>query len=166
VRSPRPWWLGLAVTTGVEVSRATLAATQRGISAAFTVQGDTPGESRNLTLTATGTLALSATTVTVPIVATTGVRAGGFAAYAGGGVDLISGSSTLTAGLTGDLATTSDKVDVGTLAITAAGTASVTTASLRGLVGFSVDVWHVNVYTQGDISQTASAITLGLRGTM
>ena len=163
----RGHWLGVAVTSGVEVSHAALSATHGGLTAHFTVQGDRPGESRNLTLTATGTLDLTATTVTVPLIATTGVRAGPFAAYVGGGVDLTNGGSTLTAGLAGSLATTDDKTTVGALQITASGTDSVDrrrAARARRRLGRRVAREHC--FAQGDISQTASAVTLGLRGTL
>ncbi len=163
---PRGHWLGVAVTSGVEVSHAALSATHNGLTEHFTVDGDTPGESRNLTLAATGTLELVATTVTFPMIATTGVRAGAFAAYAGGGLDVITGGSTLTAGLAGNLSITDDGTQVGALQITASGSDSSTAATLRGLAGISVQAWHVNIYAQGDISQTANAVTLGLRGTL
>ncbi len=163
---PRGHWIGVAVTSGVEISHAALAATHGGLTEHFTVVGNTPGESRNLTLDATGTLDLVATTVTFPLIVTTGVRAGAFAAYAGGGLDLIAGGSTLTAGLAGTLAITDNKTQVGALQITASGSDSVTAAALRGLAGVSVQAWHVNIYAQGDISQTANAVTLGLRATL
>ena len=163
---PRGAWLGLALTSGLEISRASLGATHGGLTSKFTVQGNTPGESRNLTFSAAGTLDLVATTETVPLIVTTGVRAGGFSAYVGGGLDLTTGGSTMTASLDGDLSITQDMTKVGTLQITASGTQDATATALRALAGMSVQAWHVNVFLQGDISQTASGVTLGLRATL
>ena len=156
-------WLGWSATSGVEYARWTL-----GIAApikySFTVQGDAAGTSRNLTLTSTGTLSLVANTVTVPVEVTTGVRFFGvMALYVGGGVDVTGGGSTLTAGLDGDMTITSDGTDVGHVTITASGSTSPTGLTAHALGGVQLDTSHFQLYVQGLVAPSVTALTLGTR---
>ncbi len=155
-------WIGLDVTSGLEYSREQVGAEQP-VSTHFTVQGDTPGESRNLALTSTGTLTLAARTITVPVTVTTGMRLGALEVYTGGSLDFTSGSTTITAGLDGQLATTDDQTPVGTLVISATGGVSASPVILRALAGLQLDFWHLHIYAQGDLSQVASGVSFGVR---
>jgi hypothetical protein len=156
-------WIGLDVTTGLEYSHDAVGAEQPVLEH-FTVQGDTPGESRNLALTSTGTLSLVANAIAIPVIASTGVRLGALDVYAGAGADLVFGSTTITATLDGSLATTDDNTPLGTVTITAGGKATPSPVVLRALAGLQLDFHYAHVFVQGDQSQTASAVTFGLRG--
>jgi hypothetical protein len=156
-------WIGLDATAGLEYARWTLG-NAAPIKYAFTVQGDTPGESRNLTLTSTGTLSLVAETFTVPIELTTGVRFfRHIALYAGGGVDVTLGGSTLTAGLDGEMVTTSDNIDVGHVTITASGSQSASPLAVHALGGLQFDLPHFQIYTQGLLAPSVYGLAFGFR---
>jgi hypothetical protein len=155
-------WIGLDATAGVEYATWSM-----GIAApikySFTVTG-TGTSSRNLTLTSTGTLALDASAVTVPLEVTSGVRFGGvLAIYAGGGLDVTEGSSTLTAGLAGDMAITSDGTNVGHVTITASGSQTPTPGTVHALAGLEIDVPHAQIYTQAMVAPSITALALGVR---
>ncbi|MGE5181080.1 MAG: hypothetical protein ACM31C_03415 [Acidobacteriota bacterium] len=156
-------WLGLSATAGLEYARWTL-----GIAApikyAFTVQGDAAGTSRNLTLTSTGTLSLVANTLSMPLEVTTGVRfLGHVALYAGGGLDVAVGDSTLTAGLAGDMTITSDGTDVGHVTITASGSQQPTPITVHALGGVQVDLPHFQIYAQALAAPSITAAQVGTR---
>jgi hypothetical protein len=156
-------WLGLSATTGVEYARWTLGLAAP-IKYSFTIQGDAAGTSRNLTLTSTGTLSLVANTVSVPLELTTGVRfLGHVALYAGGGLDVTAGSSTLTAGLSGDMTITSDGTDVGSVVITASGSTSPTPVTVHALAGLQLDAPHFQFYLQGLLAPSVTGLTAGTR---
>ena len=156
-------WTGVDVTSGLELARWTLG-NAAPIVTKFTLQGTTPGESRNLTLTSTGTLSLIATTFTVPIEVTTGVRFfDTFALYTGAGVDMTMGSSTLTAGLAGDLTITQDGTPVGSVAISASGGQSPSFFDVHALAGFQLDVPHVHFFVQGMLAPDVYGASTGFR---
>ena len=156
-------WSGVDVTSGLEVARWTLG-NSAPIVTKFTLQGTTPGESRNLTLTSTGSLSLVATTYTVPIEVTTGVRFGDiFAVFGGGGIDMTVGSSTLTAGLDGDLTITQDGTPVGTVTITASGAQDPSFFDAHLLLGLQLDVPHVHFFVEGLLAPGVYGASTGLR---
>ena len=156
-------WTGVDVTSGLELARWTLG-NSAPIVTHFTVTGDTPGESRNLTLTSVGSLSLVATTFTVPIEVTTGVRFGDvFALFAGGGIDMTVGSSTLTASLDGDLTITQDGTDVGTVIITASGAQSPSFFDVHALAGLQLDLPHVHFFVEGLLAPGVYGASSGLR---
>ena len=93
----RVQWVGLDVTSGVEYARDAVGASQGGIISHFTVDGDTEGESRNLTVNWAGTLTIDSSAKTIPVIATTGIRLGALDVYAGGGFDFVFGQTTITA---------------------------------------------------------------------
>lgn len=158
-------WLGLDATTGLELARWTLGAGSNGpIATRFTLQGTTPGESRNLTLTSTGTLSLVATTVTVPIEVTTGVRLGNaIALYTGGGIDVTGGGSTLTVQLDGDLTITQDATNVGHVVITASGDNSAPPLSAHALAGLQLEAPHFQLVVQGLVTPSVYGANVGIR---
>ena len=159
-------WIGVAVTSGLEISRWTLGE-GAPIVTKFTLQGTTPGESRNLTLTSTGTLSLVATTATIPIEVTTGIRLlDVITLYGGGGVDLSVGSSTITAGLTGDLTITQDGTPVGNVAITASGDESAPLVNVHALAGLQFAAPHFQLFLQGLIAPAVYGASVGIRVTL
>lgn len=156
-------WSGLDVTSGLEFARWTLG-NSAPIVTKFTLQGTTPGESRNLTLTSTGSLSLVATTFTMPIEVTTGVRFfDTLAFYAGGGIDMTVGASTITAALDGDLTITQDGTNVGTVSITASGNQAPSFFDVHALAGMQIDVPHFHFFVQGLIAPDVYGASLGFR---
>ncbi len=153
-------WIGLDVTSGLELTRWSLGAA-RPITTKFTEHGS--GGSINLTLVSSGTLSLIADTLTVPVEVTTGIRLGALAVYAGAGADVQVGSSTLEAQLDGEMHQTSNGTDIGHVTITATGDGSPTPFALRALGGLQLDVPYVSVFLQGDYTSAATAVSLGLR---
>jgi hypothetical protein len=155
-------WIGLDVTGGVEYARWNM-----GIAApikySFTVKGiDT--RSVNLTLTSTGTLDLEASGESFPLELTTGLRFADFwSVYAGGGVDVTTGNSTLTAALDGDMNVTSDGTNVGHVTITASGSESPTPVTVHAVLGTQVDAGPVQIYLQSVLTPSITALALGLR---
>ena len=159
-------WIGLDVTSGLELSRWTLGE-GAPIVTSFTLQGTTPGESRNLTLTSVGTLSLVATTFTIPIEVTTGIRLlDTVAIYAGGGVDVSAGSSTITAGLAGDLTITQDGTPVGNVQITASGDQSAPLFAVHALAGLQLELPHFQFFVQGLIAPSVYGAAVGIRVTL
>ena len=163
--APGAWWIGLDLTSGLELTRWTLGAA-RPIDTRFTVQGTSAGTSRNLTLTSIGTLTLVADTLTIPIEASTGVRLGPLALYCGGGVDVSVGSSTLEAMLAGDMTITSDGTNVGHVVIDGRGSSSPSPLAVRGLAGFQLDVPHASLFVQANAASAATAVSVGLRAVL
>jgi hypothetical protein len=155
-------WLGLFATTGVEYCQWNLFA-DAPIVTKFTVDG-TGTSSINLTLTSTGTLQLIANTVTVPLEITTGVRfLRVLALYAGGGLDLTGGGSTLTAGLKGTMTETSNGTNMGSVMISASGSSSPSAAAVHALGGIQLNVPHFQMYIQSVISPDVTALDVGVR---
>ncbi len=156
-------WTGVDATSGLELARWTLG-NSAPIVTHFTVTGDTPGESRNLTLTSTGSLSLVATTFTVPIEVTTGVRFGDvFALFAGGGIDMTVGSSTLTASLDGNLTITDNGTLEGTVNITASGSQSPSFFDVHALAGLQLDLPHVHFFVEGLLAPGVYGAATGIR---
>jgi hypothetical protein len=155
-------FIGLDVTGGFEYARWNM-----GIGAPieyrFTVNGvDT--RSVNLTLTSTGTLDLQAHAYAFPVEITSGLRFGNFFnVYAGGGLDLTTGESTLTAALDGDMTVTSDGTNVGHVNITASGTQTPTPVTVHALGGMQFDGGFIQIYTQAVVTPSITALALGLR---
>jgi hypothetical protein len=156
-------WSGVDATSGLELARWTLG-NSAPIVTKFTLQGTTPGESRNLTLTSVGSLSLVATTFTVPIEVTTGVRFGDvLAVFGGAGIDMTVGSSTLTASLDGDLTITQDGTPVGSVTITASGAQGPSFFDAHVLAGIQLDVPHVHFFVEGLLAPGVYGASTGLR---
>jgi len=164
---PRPpssvRWTGVDLTSGLEVARWTLG-NSAPIVTHFTLHGTTPGESLNMTLTSTGTLSMVSTTFSIPIEATTGVRFGDvFALFAGGGVDLTFGSSTLTASLDGNMTKTDDGTPEATVDITASGSQSPSVITVHALAGMQLDLPHFHFYVEGLVAPGVYGAATGIR---
>jgi hypothetical protein len=156
-------WTGVDVTSGLEFARWTLG-NSAPLVTHFTLDGTTPGESLNMTLTSTGTLSLVATTFSIPIEVTTGVRFGDvFAVFAGGGVDLTFGSSTFTAALNGNMTKTDDGTLEGTVDISASGSQSPSVFTVHALAGLQLDVPHFHYYVEGLLAPGVYGVATGIR---
>jgi hypothetical protein len=156
-------WLGVDVTSGAEVSRWELG-NSAPVVTHFTLHASTGTGSRAVVLTSTGTLSLVATTFTVPVEVTTGVRFGdAFSIYAGGGVDVIAGDSTATMGLNGNMTQESDGTPLGSVVITASGHESPRPLTVHALAGLQLDVSHVHLYLQALVTPDVYGAALGVR---
>ena len=155
-------FIGLDATTGMEYARWNMGIGAQ-IQYKFTVDGvDT--RSVNLTLTSTGTLDLQAHAFAFPVEITSGLRFGDFInVYGGGGLDVTTGESTLTAALDGDMTVTSDGTNVGHVTITASGTQTPTPVTVHALAGVQVDAGYVQIYLQSMLTPSITALAFGLR---
>ncbi len=154
-------WTGVAATSGLEYARLTMG-TSNSIESHFTAQG--PSEHATIHMSSTGTLDVLTSTVTIPVEVTTGVRLGGvLAMYAGGGIDLTTGDSTITAQLNSVLSINSDHLPVGDAVITGSGENSASPVNVHALAGVAVHTRHVRVFLQGALAPGELAAALGLR---
>ena len=160
----RPWWW-VDATSGLELTRWTLGAAQP-IETTVTVQGTAEGSSRNLRLVSIGTLSLVANTLTIPVEVSAGARLGPVSVYAGGGLDLSLGKSTLASELDGEMTITADGTDVGHVTITASGDGSPTTLVPRALAGLQIQVPYFALFVQGNAASTAVSLSVGVRGVL
>ncbi|HUJ62423.1 MAG TPA: hypothetical protein VLX92_28165 [Kofleriaceae bacterium] len=157
-------WTGLAVMAGVEYARWSLGTSAPIISDTALTSAST-GEVKEIAFIANGTLSLLSSTVSIPLEVTTGVKLFGvLVIYGGGGADLTFGSSTLTAGLSGDLTIDADRTPIGTATITASGSVSPTAVTAHALAGLQLTTRHVHVFVQGEITPQAETAALGVRG--
>lgn len=153
-------WTGLAVTSGIEYAHWTVGA-ESAIESHFTAQG--PTEHATVHMSSVGTLDVLTNTYTVPIEVTTGVRAGPLSIYGGGGLDLTTGNSTITANLSSVLSINADHLPVGMAVITGSGEAPPSTVSVHALAGIGVHTRHARVYLQGALAPGETAVSVALR---
>jgi hypothetical protein len=153
-------WIGLSVTTGLELTRWKLGAPGEKLATDFGVAG--AAAAAELLYDATGRFDLSSRSVTIPIEATTGFRIALLASvYGGVGLDLATGASTVDANLAGQLRTL-DNRDVGTVTIAADGREDGSPVMVRVPAGIQANLWKLFVQANASASQAAS-IGLGLR---
>ena len=155
-------WIGLSLTSGIELTRWDLSSGGSTLSTDFTV-GD-GANTAPITLDAIGRLDLTSTAVTVPLEATTGIRIALLATlYVGVGVDFTVGRSTIDSNLGGTLRS-SDNRGLGTVEITAAGTNNGSPGTARVLAGAQVNLWKLKLFAQINASQApAASIGFGLK---
>ena len=156
----RVQWTGLDVTSGVEYARWAIGIAST-LTTHFTVTGTT--DHATVDMASTGTLSVLASTVTIPIEVTTGVRFfDTLGAYAGGGLDLTTGTSTINAALNGVL-TIDEGLPIGTATVTASGASSPSPITVHALAGLQLHTKHVRVFLQGEIAPGELSAGLGLR---
>lgn len=155
-------WIGVSVTSGVELTKWKLGAGEEPLTTDFVITGSS-GEA-TLVMTSTGRLDLTSTSVTVPIEVTTGIRIALLATlYIGAAVDVTAGSSQVDASLSGMVRST-DGRDIGTVVI--AGTDENNGNPLTGriIAGVQANLWKLKLFAQVNASQVPSAsIAFGLR---
>jgi hypothetical protein len=158
-------WTGVAATTGLEYARLTMGTSREpgaSIEGHFTAAG--PEEHATIHMSSTGTLDVLTSTVTIPVEVTTGVRLGGvFSIYGGGGLDITTGSSTITAQLNSVLSINHDHLPVGDAVITGSGESSPSPVTVHALTGLEVHTRHVRVFLQGAFAPGETAAALGMR---
>lgn len=160
-RPGRARWTGIAATTGLEYARWTVG-TASSLESHFTAQGTI--ERATVHMSSTGTLDVLTTTYSVPLEVTTGVRFFDvLALYAGGGVALTTGDSTITAELESLLTINSDHLPVGTAVIRGTGESAPSSASAHALAGIGLHTRHVRVVLQGAVSSSELSAGIGLR---
>lgn len=155
-------WIGLAATSGLELTRWRLGAGSDTLSTDFAVGNG--NNTARVDVDSAGQLDLRSQAITVPIEATTGLRVMWLATlYAGVGIDFTLGNSDLTANMNG-IARSDDGRELGTVAITGEGYANGSPATLRGLVGVQVNLWKLKLFAQLNASQTpAASVAFGLK---
>ncbi len=143
-------WIGVDVTSGFEYTKWTLGAEQQ-IPSDLPITGSQG--SADLTMTSTGTFNLAATTYTVPVDISTGLRIVELVSvYAGGGADFTTGTAKINANLTGDIKT-GDGREVGMSAITVNGSNTGAPVLLRGFGGVQLNLWKLKLSVQATVSQ-------------
>jgi hypothetical protein len=154
-------WTGVAVTTGLEHSRWTIG-TESSIESHFTAHGTS--EDITIHMSSTGTLDVLSSITTIPVEVSTGVRLGSIVvAYAGGGVDLTLGTSSVTAQLDSVLSYTGDQIPVGNAVIVGSGENGPSTLTVHAIGGLAIHTRHVRVIMQGMIAPGELGVNLGLR---
>ena len=155
-------WIGLSLTSGVEYTRWDFGTGGTTLSTSFDASGG--GMTQPITLNSTGKFDLRSNAVTVPIEATTGIRIALIATvFAGAGIDISAGKSTVAAGLDGHL-NTSDGRDLGTVTITGNGNSNGSPGTFRVLAGGQVNLWKLKIFVQANVSQEpAASVALGLK---
>jgi hypothetical protein len=158
----RARWTGVTLTSGLEYARLSI-----GLESTLGNHVDVVGTTghKSVHLASTGTLSVLATSFTVPIEATTGVRLlGALDLYGGGGVDLSHGSSTITLSLDSVLSIDTVQTPIGTAHISASGDAKGTPLGVHGLAGLAIHTAHARVFVQGELAPSDRSLAIGMRG--
>ncbi len=159
-------WIGVAVTTGIEYSKWAIGEVMgTPLDSHFTAEGNDGGvvERYTIHMFSTGTLDVTATTLTVPVEVTTGVRAGPMALYGGVGVDMTAGSSEIVAQLDSTLTYTAERIPIGTAVIVGSGENGPTALTMHGLLGLAVHTRRVRVFAQTAVAPGETSIAIGTR---
>lgn len=156
-------WTGLSATSGLEYASWTVGtATGGSIESHYVVMGSK--DRASIHMSSTGTLDVDVTTVRVPLEVSTGVRFFDvIALYAGGGLDLTTGTSEIVAQLTSALSINADNLPIGTAVITGSESDAPTPVTAHAFGGFAIHGRHVRVSFQGLISPDELAVSFGLR---
>lgn len=153
-------WRGVAVTTGLELTRWTLGVA-RPVAEDFRVTGS--NMAANVSLASDGRFDVTATTAALPVEVSTGLQlATIFGFYVGAGADLDLGGATLAAAQHGTVMDASAR-SLGTLAVT--GTASHAASPLvaRALAGTELELGQFVVFAQVEAAPSLASAGLGLR---
>jgi len=156
-------WLGLSLTSGLEYTRWNFGTGGTELTTPFDLSGG--GMTVPVSFDSTGRFDLRSTALTVPIEVSTGLRIALIASvFVGAGIDLTpGGSSTLDAGLTGNVHT-EDGRDLGAVTITGDGDSKGSPGQFRLLAGGQVNLWKLKIFVQANVSQApAASVALGLK---
>jgi hypothetical protein len=159
-------WGGVDVTAGVEYTRWRFGIGD-DLESRFTV-GDA-GAQTEVTMRSTGRFELSSQVVVLPVEVSTSLRVLSLlSVYAGGGLDLQAGKTTLGASLESALTAVDpmdgSTVDVGTAAVTIDGASGPSVGRARFLAGVQLNLWRLKMFLQGSVMPVrAAALTFGLR---
>ena len=154
-------WTGVAATAGLEYARWSVG-TSSSLESHFDARG--PAEHATVHMSSTGTLDVLTRAVSVPLEVTTGARLlGVLSVYAGGGISLTTGDSTINAELNSLLTINADRLPIGTAVITGAGENTPSTAAAHALAGLAIHTRHVRVFLQGAVASGEVSVGLGVR---
>jgi len=155
---PSARWTGLAVTTGLDHVRL-------NVGRADTIKSRFKIGTRSIQMASVGDLTIEARTVSVPIEASTGVRLGRvFGVYVAGGIDLTTGTTTITAALESQLSMFKDNpVPLGEATIEAVGSSSPSSLTAHALAGIELHTTHFRMFAQGVIGPGQEGVALGMR---
>ena len=84
-------------------------------------------------------------------------------AYAGAGLDLTGGESSIGVNLSGDLTIDMDRLPIGTASIMASGNNSPSPVTAHALGGLQLHTRYVRVFLQGAIATGEIGLAIGLR---
>jgi hypothetical protein len=156
-------WIGLDVTTGLELAKWTISTKRDSLPINFKVDNGM-GDSEHLTFDAKGVMNVEATSTTVPLEITSGISFGDIAIlYGGGGFDLTSATATIDVNLDGDLLIRTTMEQMGHATVTASGQASPDALSFHALAGIQFNVPHANFYLQGIATPSDAGLAFGVR---
>jgi hypothetical protein len=159
-------WGGLDLTTGLELTRWRVALGGELSTDLLSIGDPATGPSTNVRTRLTGTAEVATKTTTVPLEITTNVRLLYFVSlYAGLGVDLQVGSTSIDLGasgaLTGTRPDTGEEEMIGRVAVTGSGSEGPPGAPLRVVLGTQANLWRLKVFGQLTV-QSEGAVTLAL----
>ena len=116
-------WIGLDVTTGLELAKWTISTKRDSLQINFKVENMT-GDSEHLEFDSKGVMNVEADATTIPLEVTSGISLGDlFVIYGGGGLDLTFATSTIDVNLDGDVLIRDNQENVGHATVTANGQA-------------------------------------------
>lgn len=159
-------WRGLDITAGLNRSTTTLTLTQE-----LPTELELTGSGQNLPveLTSVGTLELEASAVTIPIEVSTAITLLSIATiYGGVGTDIQLGDATIRAqldgGLVGENPQGGDRLDIGTVAVSADDSADASPGRLRTMLGVQANLWALKLYVQVNaLPGVAASVAGGLK---
>lgn len=158
-------WIGLDITTGLELAKWTISTKRDSLPINFKVE-NMMGDSEHLEFDAKGVMNVEADSTTVPLEVSTGVSFGDIAIlYGGGGLDLTAATATIDVNLDGDLLIRANQENVGHATVTASGQASPDVVSVHALAGIQFNVPHANFYLQGVATPSDEGLAFGIRAT-
>ncbi len=155
---PNARWTGLAVTTGLDHVRLNVGRAD-AIKSRFKIG------TRSIHMESVGDLTIEARTISVPIEVSTGVRLGRvFGVYVAGGLDLTTGTTTITAALESQLSMFKENpVPLGEATIEAEGSSSPSSLTAHVLSGLELHTKHFRMFTQGVVAPGQLGVALGMR---
>ena len=154
-------WIGVDLTTGVEVTRWTLGSTHP-IGDSFAIAGSR-GQTMEVALDQNGRFDLEAATATIPVEASTGVRVANFIAlYVGGAADLSGGAGTVSAATMGELRDAGGR-SIGTVAIAGASSRAMSPFEPRALAGAQLELAQMKLVGQVNVAPSLASVGLGIR---
>lgn len=155
-------WAGLAATSGLEYARWRISLADT-LDTNITVTGT--NDHATVGMLSSGTLTVLAQTFAIPLTVTTGVRLGDrLGLYAGGGMSIVLGESTVTAELDSLLTINADDVPIGTATIDASESDGPRGLQPHALAGVQLHTRHVRAYVQGALAPGERGLALGVRG--
>jgi hypothetical protein len=158
-------WLGLDVTTGLELSKWTISTKRDSLQINFKVENMT-GDSEHLEFNSKGVMNVEADATTIPLEVTSGLSLDDLVViYGGGGLDLTFATATIDVNLDGDLLIRDNLENVGHATVMANGQASPGTATVHALAGIKLEVPHANIYVQGIATPSDEGVAFGVRAT-